>query len=245
MKEPISRADAKVLGLKFYFTGEACRAGHVVDRYTKSGGCVTCTIERASRSYQENPSATAERSRKRKAANPGLVAAEKAAHYLKNKEKITARRQQNKASIAKTAAKYYVENKAAIAIYGAKWQASNRHYLSSRRKARYSSDPDFRRSELIRDIVKRMVRATKAGRPAKAFELCGYLPNEFRAHIEGLFNPGMTWANHGKWHVDHVKPLSELIRSGVTDPKAVNRLSNLQPLWAVENLEKGERQLSA
>ncbi|MDP0964745.1 hypothetical protein Q6264_28035, partial [Klebsiella pneumoniae] len=69
-------------------------------------------------------------------------------HYLKNKEKITARRQQNKASIAKTAAKYYVENKASIAIYGAKWQVSNRHYLSSRRKARYSSDPDFRRSEL-------------------------------------------------------------------------------------------------
>ena len=52
----------------------------------------------------------------------------------------------------------------------------------------------------------------------------------------------MCWNNYGKlWHIDHIIPLSLF---DLTDPvqfkKAVH-YSNLQPMWASENLSKGNR----
>jgi hypothetical protein len=63
------------------------------------------------------------------------------------------------------------------------------------------------------------------------------------AHLEKLFVNGMTWQNYGKkWHVDHIRPQYEF---NLTDPycedfKKCWALSNLQPLWAHQNLIKGK-----
>ena len=53
------------------------------------------------------------------------------------------------------------------------------------------------------------------------------------------FKEGMCWENHGSWHIDHKKPISKF-KEG-TSPKIVNSLCNLQPLWAEENLSKGNK----
>jgi len=69
----------------------------------------------------------------------------------------------------------------------------------------------------------------------------GYTPEELVRHIESLFEDGMSWDNHGEWHIDHVKPISAYLDEGVTDPSIVNALGNLRPLWAKDNLVKGSR----
>ena len=69
----------------------------------------------------------------------------------------------------------------------------------------------------------------------------GYTPKQFVEHIESLWEEGMNWDNHGEWHIDHVKPLSAFIKEGEQDPAVVNALSNLKPVWAEENLKKGDR----
>lgn len=51
----------------------------------------------------------------------------------------------------------------------------------------------------------------------------------------------MNWSNRGEWHLDHKKPVSRFIKQGITDPSIINALSNLQPLWAHENLSKGNK----
>ena len=63
---------------------------------------------------------------------------------------------------------------------------------------------------------------------------------ELKRHLESLFQKGMTWENYGKWHIDHVLPLSRLYIDGVDDPtfKFAWSLKNLQPLWAIDNLRK-------
>ena len=43
--EPISRAEAKALGLKHYFTGKACPKGHVSKRTTHNTSCAECQRE--------------------------------------------------------------------------------------------------------------------------------------------------------------------------------------------------------
>lgn len=48
----------------------------------------------------------------------------------------------------------------------------------------------------------------------------------------------MTWENWGEWHIDHIKPVAQFIREGITCPKQINALSNLRPLWAHDNLSK-------
>jgi hypothetical protein len=66
---------------------------------------------------------------------------------------------------------------------------------------------------------------------------CDY--ETFVKHIESLFKDGMNWDNKDKWHLDHIIPLS----SGETIEE-INKLghyTNIQPLWAEDNLKKGNR----
>lgn len=66
---------------------------------------------------------------------------------------------------------------------------------------------------------------------------------ELMAHLERRFLPGMTWANwsrHG-WHIDHIKPLASFDLTDREQFLAACHYTNLQPLWAVDNLRKGDR----
>ena len=51
----------------------------------------------------------------------------------------------------------------------------------------------------------------------------------------------MNWQNHGKWHIDHIKPLAKFNPNDYEDVKKVNHYTNLQPLWAEENLKKSDK----
>jgi len=59
-------------------------------------------------------------------------------------------------------------------------------------------------------------------------------------HLEGQFEAGMKWENYGaEWHIDHIMPLSWFDLRDESQRKAACHWSNLQPLWAKENLSKG------
>lgn len=91
----------------------------------------------------------------------------------------------------------------------------------------------------IRSLVFRILKVTNEKKVNRSHHILGYSPMQLRQRIEFQFQPGMTWANHGDWHIDHKKPVSAFIRQGITDPKTINALCNLQPLWARDNLSKG------
>jgi hypothetical protein len=61
----------------------------------------------------------------------------------------------------------------------------------------------------------------------------------FIKHIEKQFLFGMSWDNHGKWHIDHILPCS--LSNGDTDTllKLFN-YQNLNPMWAFDNLSKND-----
>jgi hypothetical protein len=62
---------------------------------------------------------------------------------------------------------------------------------------------------------------------------------ELKEYIEVHFEPGMTWDNYGKWHLDHIKPLSMFDLQDETQFKEAVNYMNLQPMWAEENISKG------
>lgn len=60
-----------------------------------------------------------------------------------------------------------------------------------------------------------------------------------RQHLEAQFLPGMSWDNRPDWHIDHIRPLSSFDLSDPEQFKAASHYTNLQPLWAIDNLRKG------
>jgi len=69
--------------------------------------------------------------------------------------------------------------------------------------------------------------------------ILGCTINEFINYIECKFTEGMTLKNYGEWHLDHIYPVSlakdeeELIK--------LNHYTNFQPLWAIDNIKKGNK----
>ena len=77
----------------------------------------------------------------------------------------------------------------------------------------------------------------------KTFDMLPYTIDELMTHLESLFKPGMTWENQGQWHIDHITPDSWFSYSSMDDQgfKDSWALSNLQPLWAIDNLRKSNK----
>jgi hypothetical protein len=72
-------------------------------------------------------------------------------------------------------------------------------------------------------------------------ELKVYLEAKFYPHSET--GEAMNWGNYGLhgWHIDHIIPLSSF---DLTDPEHLRQgvhYTNLQPLWAKDNLSKGSK----
>lgn len=62
----------------------------------------------------------------------------------------------------------------------------------------------------------------------------------YKKYIEDQFQPGMTWENQGEWHIDHIIPLRY---NNPSIDEIIKRLhyTNTQPMWADENISKGNR----
>lgn len=139
---------------------------------------------------------------------------------------------------------YYLKNKERIAEYGKKyheenrekWNASTRRRMSERRK-----DPVFR---MNRNLRRRILSAIKDKRKSDLSEnLLGCSWMEARRHIESLWKDGMSWDNYGMhgWHIDHIKPCASFDLSKPEQQKKCFHYTNLQPLWAKDNLKKGAK----
>ncbi len=82
-------------------------------------------------------------------------------------------------------------------------------------------------------------------RPAiRTFDMLGYTQQELRAHIEKQFLNGMGWHNANEWHIDHIIPSSRFDLSDAKQVRAAWALTNLRPLWALDNVKKSDKVLT-
>lgn len=111
-------------------------------------------------------------------------------------------------------------------------------YYDNRRK----TDIQFR---LALNLRTRLNRAIKIGQKSgSAVRDLGCSIPDLKIHLENQFAPGMSWANYGEWHIDHISPLS---RFDLTDPvqfQTACHYTNLQPLWAAENIAKSDYEVA-
>lgn len=115
-----------------------------------------------------------------------------------------------------------------------------REYRNEYERQRKLTDPSFKLKKTISDQVRKAVKG-KGG--LSTFDFLPYTVDELKRHIESKFQDGMSWNNHGDWHIDHIKPqaLFNIQSMGDKDFLECWSLSNLQPLWAKDNLSKGKK----
>ena len=98
----------------------------------------------------------------------------------------------------------------------------------------------YRLSRAIRTKIVRTIKKGSKNRQRWEF-LVGFTAEQLKKHLERMFKSGMSWSNYGKWHIDHIKPISAFDYNDYRDHtfKVCWSLNNLQPLWAKENMSKG------
>jgi len=80
----------------------------------------------------------------------------------------------------------------------------------------------------------------RAGSPVRDL---GCTLDELVAHIEAQWTEGMSWDAYGQrgWHIDHIKPLASFDLTDRGQFLEAAHYTNLQPLWAIDNLKKGHK----
>lgn len=230
----ISRKEAIDKGLRYYFTGKPCKNGHLSIRSTKRCSCLECDSEAKRSVSPEKKKELAQKALSKRNANIEAARVRENAYNERNRERrrLYAEwyRLQNKEYFTEYNKRYAIENKEAI-------RETSRKYLAKLRKesARYKSISSMRK------FLARMLSYTGAKKNGKTEQILGYSRDDLVGYISSLFETGMSWENHGEWHIDHIKPISAFIDDGIYDAAVINALSNLQPLWAKDNLSKGAK----
>ncbi len=116
---------------------------------------------------------------------------------------------------------------------------SQKQYIYKKKKLK--TDPYFKLMENLRSRIYCVLKG-RIKKSAKTLNLLGVKNiSEIKLHLEKQFKNGMTWKNHGKWHIDHIKPCASFDLTCPEQQLRCFNYKNLQPLWAFQNMSKGAK----
>jgi len=161
----------------------------------------------------------------------------RAANKEKLKQKNSEYYYKNREAILETKKKYIEKNRDTLAKKYRRWYEANKKRIIQEKSIRYREDLDFRLAYKLRN---RLNIAARGGyKSGSAVRDLGCSIVELKAHLESQFTDGMSWENYGRWHIDHIIPLASFDLSDREQLKCACHYTNLQPLWAEDNLRKG------
>lgn len=174
-------------------------------------------------------------------ANKDEINTKRKARYLANKELFKARDKEarSKESYKEYRKQYLKENREKI-------NAQRNEYRNKRRQ----NDPLFKLKENFISNVNTVLKKHGYTKRSRTHELLGCSYEDFKAHIESLWEPWMTWENRGLyekdkynigWDIDHIIPTS----SADTEEELLKLLhyTNLQPLCSKVNRDEKKARL--
>ena len=171
-------------------------------------------------------------------------------YRLENKEKLNERRREYM-SIKENRERKNKKRREFLSIKEnreRKRKRVNQHRLKHRERInknirlKRASDHNFRLKSCLRGKIRKVVKGEY--KSASTMKLLGCTIDELWVHLESKFEPEMTRENHGKWHVDHIIPCASFDFSDPEQQKKCFHYTNLQPLWAVDNIRKGAKIIS-
>lgn len=122
----------------------------------------------------------------------------------------------------------------AKALYDSTREKRNIYY-----KDKYHNNLEYKLQLNMRRRMHKLVKRKEKGGSAVKDLGCTY--EEFIIYISNKFETGMTWDNYGKWHLDHIYPLSKVDLTDRDQFLKVAHYTNYQPLWAKDNIIKSDK----
>ena len=183
-------------------------------------------------------------------------------YYLQNKEKIQKRTKEcykeNKEQINKRHKKYRYINKEKIKKQQKDWRDKNKEKIAKRmkrwnkenkikirkwtreyQKNRKKKNINFKISSNLRTRINIAIR--KSDKSLSTMFLIGCEIDYLMFHIQEQFTHGMNWNNYGQWHIDHKLPCASYNLNIPSEQQKCFNYTNLQPLWAIDNIRKSDK----
>lgn len=150
-------------------------------------------------------------------------------------------RQDNATRLAIQKKLYSQKNQKHIADHKKEYRQRNQLKITISRTEKRKTNIQFRLAGNLRSrLTLALKRKSKSG---SAVRDLGCTIPELKFYLEGQFQDGMTWANWSLfgWHIDHKVPLDFFDLTDREQFLQAVHYTNLQPMWAKENLEKSNK----
>jgi len=173
-------------------------------------------------------------------------------HYLNNKDAYKKRskewKKNNKDKVKESNKKSYWNNVGAererCRIKSREYRKNNPEKVKESRK-KYKENKEYSIYDRLSDNLRSRFRIALRGnyKTGSAIRDLGCSIEEFKEYLEKKFDSKMSWENYGKygWHIDHIIPLASFDLTDHEQVKKACHYTNLQPLWAKDNLSKGAK----
>jgi len=177
--------------------------------------------------------------------------------YNKNKQRELKRNKkynlEHKEKIKKYLIEWYLKNKERLLVQHAEYRKNHKDEIKEQQKIyRQTYKKEIKKyinNRLKTNInfkiifyLRRRLNLALKGNPKSSttMKLVGCSIKKLKKHLEKNFKAEMSWSNYGKWHVDHIIPCASFDLSKPEEQKKCFNYTNLQPLWALDNLKKGK-----
>lgn len=156
----------------------------------------------------------------------------------------------NREEILKNNKEYYKNNREEILIVKRQYHQKNKEGLNKSSSLwtinHYKNDSLYRFSHSMRRMLRRTLKLIGTKKEGRTKDELGYSPEKLKLRMEMNFTDEMSHDSYGKksggvwgWEIDHTIPVDRFLKRGVIDPKIINALSNLKPMWRTSRTING------
>lgn len=229
-------------------TCSKCGETKPVDEFPKNENrCLCCKKEYHKNHYLKNKQLVSQISKIKYLENREQKLLKSKEYRLNNKDKVKIIKakyyQNNKERIIKNVSDYRSHNIEKVSNGVKKYHTENvdkiRNYIKLYRENKSKTDILFNIKNRVRLRTYHAFTSIGSNKPAKTEKLLGCDWQHLKFYFESKFIDGMSWDNRHLWHIDHIVPLA----SASTEEEIVKlcHYTNLQPLWAMDNIQKGAK----
>jgi superfamily II DNA/RNA helicase len=177
--------------------------------------------------------------------NKEKIALQKKEWVEKNPDKIKSSREKHKEAKKVCDKRYAQINKDKVNTIKKNWAKENKEKVKQAKlkhfKNKLANDPLYKLKHNIGCSIRQSFKRNGFTKKSRTYMILGCTFEEFKQHLESLWEPWMSWGNYGLyngtsnygWDIDHIIPSS----SAVTEEDVIklNHYTNLKPLCSFYN----------
>ena len=193
--------------------------------------------------YWKNREAKLDYARKYRKENAEKLQSYREAHRDEMKVYNDAYLDANRETLKAKSTRYFDEHPGYRAMSFKRWASANKDKIRVRKrkydKEKRQTDPAYRLQCNLRSRIQQALKSTKR-HSNRTMKWTGCTIEFLKGWLESRFQPGMSWDNYNRhgWHVDHIIPCDFFDLTNLEEAHQCFHYSNLQPLWADDNLRK-------